>query len=49
MTDKGAEIRKLARAGAIRYTQHAIDRIREYKLTTGQVSEMLEIAAITRN
>jgi hypothetical protein len=42
MTDKGPEIRKLARVGAIRYTQHAIERIKEYKLTTAQVNGMLK-------
>ena len=42
MTDMGPEIRKLAREGLIRYTRHAIERIRQYGLTVMQVSEMLK-------
>jgi hypothetical protein len=42
MIDKGPEIRKLARMGFIRYTKHAIDRIKQYNLTIMQVNEMLK-------
>ena len=42
MTDKGPEIRKLARKGFVRYTDHAIKRILEYGLTVMQVNEMLK-------
>jgi len=42
MNDKGPEIRKLAKLGSVRYTEHAIKRIREYGLTVIQVNEMLK-------
>jgi hypothetical protein len=42
MNDKGPEIRKLARANCVVFTRHAIDRIRQYHLTTMQVVDMLK-------
>jgi hypothetical protein len=42
MTDKGPEIRKMARIGLVKYTRHAIERIKEYGLTIMQVNEMLK-------
>lgn len=42
MTDKGPEIRKLARQGLVKYTKHAIERICQYGLTIMQVNEMLK-------
>jgi hypothetical protein len=42
MTDKGPEIRSLARQGLVKYSRHAIDRIRQYELTIMQVNEMLK-------
>lgn len=43
MTDKGPEIRRLARIGLVKYTRHAIERIKEYGLTVMQVNEVNEI------
>ena len=42
MTDKGSKIRKLARAGLVRYATHAAETICQHKLTTMQVHQMLK-------
>lgn len=42
MTDKGPEIRDLARRNLVRYTKHAIERINQYKLSIMQVQQMLK-------
>lgn len=42
MTDMAPLIRQLAKEDLVRYTNHAIDRIRQYGLTTMQVNEMLK-------
>jgi hypothetical protein len=42
VTDRGPEIRNLARMGLAKYTRHAIERIKEYGLTVMQVNEMLK-------
>jgi hypothetical protein len=42
MTDMGPRIRQLAKEGLVRYTSHAIERIRQHGLTTMQVNEMLK-------
>lgn len=42
MTDVTPKVRELARAGKIRSTMHATQRICQYKLTIMQVNEMLK-------
>jgi hypothetical protein len=42
MSDKSSEIRKLARKGSVKYTKHAIERIKKYGLTVIQVNQMLK-------